>query len=457
MARKGINVKREVKKIKSIAKNVGKGRVGGSIKGKTSTKKLERSVKKAGKAVYKKTIGKLEKNAQAWEKTRQRARGYVQEMQEQGFYIDTETAKLLNYKGPERMTKKRLDTLRKQVNKTQLKRRAKWGIEEWEKVIYSTDIDAQGNPVKDPYGRTIVSRQISTSTERGGLDVQAESDISYDLIEKINKDPAKNQKELANILNGLIGYQKNHFMTTEDLLAGKIWDLAIQLNGGQIPTPGTKNQYFEVAKTFDEEHYKKDANGNFIPYDPNDLSKGYETQIFKSSYAISKDPEMQEYMRFAFFRSVRFKTIPGQYVGEIMDIAKHPQTSEELYKQFRESSSLRTFNAHYNKLVNQLAQQNSMPVQAAGALLWVMLTSQIWNVAGREYLPSDQFTQNWRHIYYDLSQLEGINADRKTEKAIDDLLSDIMSETTDTADISKRVEQILINNGKTYKSLGRIY
>ena len=419
-------------------------------------KGAKKAVKKIKKAVTKK-LGKLEKNAQAWEKARQRAQSYAQEMQEQGFYIDTETAKLLNYKGPERMTKKRLDTLRKKVTKTQLKRRSTWGIEEWEKVIYTTDLDTQGNPIKDPSGRTIVSSQVSTSTERGGLDVMADSEISYALIEKINKDPNKNQKELANILNGLIGYQKSHFMTTEDLLAGKIWDLAVELNGGQIPTPGTSNQYFTVDKTFDEEHYKKDAAGNFIPYDPSDPSKGYETQTTTSRYSVSTDLEMQEYMRFAFFRSVHFKTIPGKYVEEVMEISQHPQTSEELYKQFRESSSLRTFNAHYNKLVNELAQQNNLPPQAAGALIWVMLTSQIWNVAGREYLPSGQFTSNWRHIYYDLSQLEDINPDRKSEKAIDDLLSDIMSETTDTADISKRVEQILQYHGKQYKSLGKIY
>lgn len=394
-------------------------------------------------------VPKLNKYATQWEAVRQRARGYVSDLQAQGFTVDDETARLLNYKGPERMTKKKLDQLRKKVTKTQLQRRATWNITSWEKVIYSTDIDDDGNAT--------VWQQVGTSKQQGGLDVAAESDINYALVEKINKDPNKNYRELANVLNGLIGYQKSNFMTTEELLTSKVWELAKKLNGGQVPTEGTSNQYFTVEKSYVEEHYEKDPAGGYVRVDDNDPDKGYMTTLTTKHYQYEPDPNAVTENKFAFFRSVKFKSIPGYMIDEIMDIAKHPQTSEELYKQFRDSSSLRTFKAQYNKLVQQLSQQNQIPPAAVGALLWVMHTSQIWAVAGREFLPSEQFTSNWRHIYSDIAQLEGLPQTRKNEKVIDSIINDILTENTDAQDISQRVEAILQANGKQYHNTGRIY
>lgn len=422
---------------------------------KKAGKAIKKQVKKINKKIDKK-VHAYELNAQKWEATRQRARGYVSDLQAQGFYIDDATARLLNYKGPERMTKKKLDQLRKSVTKSRLNSVARKEINQWEKVIYKSDLNS---------GSITHDTAVSSDKKAGALDVSVLSDMSYKTWKKLKDNPTSDSRELANILNGLIGYQKNHFITTETLLSGKVWKLAKKLNGGQIPNPQFDKyghvihqkdangnpikekweEYFTISPHYIEEHYATDADGDH-----------YVKQTRKS-FGYDPSPNAVYENQFALFRSIHFKKIPAQFKNDVMEIAEHPQTSEELYSQFRNSSSFRTYKAHYEKLVQQLSQQNQIPPAAVGVLLWIMQTSQSWYVAGKDYLPSAQFTSNWRHIYADIAQLEKLPQTERNSDEIDQLIDDIMSNDTNTKDISNRVEAILQRNKMHYHNIGKIY
>ena len=366
----------------------------------------------------------LRKNARAYAKAQEKARDYAKELERKGFYISQSMKEIINKQAPDMITDKKLKEMKQIISLTRLKRSASYAVKEWEKVIYETDIDpSTGNKI---------TRQIpfSSVAKIGDLDNPVLSDLSYTVAEQALKNPNKNSTRLASVLNSLLSYQRNNFKTVDGQLIQKVWILAKDVAQG-IPT--ASNEYFSLR-----------------PYEENGKKK---------TFVYDPDPSKVKENMEAFYRSVHFKKLPNWALKKVEEITKHPQTSLELYEEFRKSSSLRGLAKNMAKLTQQASQQTGLPTQAVRVLMYLMETSQSWHIASRGTWDSDQVEANWIHIGRDLQMLEALANNRTNNNAIDKIVSGIMNagRGVNVVSIMRETESILKKNRMAYRNAGSYF
>lgn len=393
---------------------------------------------------------KLRKNAESYRKALQKARDYAEKMALQGYHLSDSMWELIHKDAPEMITDKKLKEMKKVISIGRLKQVATWDITEWRKGVYEKDVrDMKGGFLyglvsskarNKAIASQITPNIISQGLQTGSLDFAIESPLSYAFYEMANPDkddPKRSEKmnrnsvKLARYVNKLIERQKQ-FGTVDAEFANTIWNIARIADGSGV-APKDSSPYYTNKKV-------KADDGTTMEY--------------TEKTGTTADSEAQ---KLRFYNTVKFKTLPVKVLSLVQQAAKNPQTDPELYEEFKNSSKLAGFLKNYNKIIGQAAQATNLPTNIVRGLMWVMNTSQAWNVAKKHTYDSDQVEANWVRIGRDLQALQDLPNTRLNKLAIDSLVAEIMNEKIDVLELSRRVESILNKNGQQYKVTGSMY
>ena len=307
-------------------------------------------------------------------------------------------------------SKKAYESMKSSLSLRNIKRHATYAIPHFRKQSLINDVYKYDNEtLYDP--------------ATGDIKAVISSGISMEAKERIDKNSARGNKDVANILNDLLYEQRERFKTADAQLYKTIWKIAVKMNGDNDPQTSSSN--FIIEPYYDED--KKD----FVEYvyDPNDEEKSMKS----------------------FYQAVRFVNVDTRLWHDVeSEILSHPQTNPDLYEYYKKKAQDRSFLTNQKNYFNRIGEKIGVSPETAQRLVDLMNTSEIWYIAMRGAYDSEQVLDNWEHIYSDMLAIE--KADNPNQQLIDSLRSKIENKDSslNVKEVTEETKKILKGNVDNY-------